>query len=60
MIDPHLGYAASAFLLFPFKQAAILIVDDNGGYAGNGVETISYGISCRRDIEFFKQVTAIQ
>lgn len=60
IIGHHLGHAASAFLLSPFEKAAILVVDNNGGYADGGVETISYGIGSGSDIDIFKQVVATE
>src|SRR6059036_520319 len=47
----HLSHAASAFLVSPFKEAAILTVDGVGEWA-----TASYGVGRDREIELFKEI----
>jgi carbamoyltransferase len=47
----HLSHAASAFLVSPFREAAILTVDGVGEWA-----TASYGVGRDRQIELFKEI----
>ncbi|MFH1061581.1 MAG: carbamoyltransferase [Candidatus Omnitrophota bacterium] len=49
--DHHLAHAASAFLLSPFKQAAILTIDGVGEWA-----TGTLGIGNENNITLFKQI----
>jgi carbamoyltransferase len=49
--EHHLSHAASAFLVSPFKEAAILTVDGVGEWA-----TASYGVGRDRDIDLFKEI----
>ncbi len=49
--EHHLSHAASAFLVSPFKESAILTVDGVGEWA-----TASYGIGRDREIELFKEI----
>lgn len=49
--EHHLSHAASAFLVSPFREAAILTVDGVGEWA-----TASYGIGRDRQIELFKEI----
>lgn len=51
-IPHHLAHAASAFLVSPFKEAAILTVDGVGEWT-----TTSYGIGKDNDIRLFKQIS---
>ena len=47
----HLSHAASAFLVSPFREAAILTVDGVGEWA-----TASYGVGRDRQIDLFKEI----
>src|SRR5882672_4714192 len=49
--EHHLSHAASAFLVSPFRQAAILTVDGVGEWA-----TASYGVGRDREIDLFKEI----
>src|SRR2546428_2487930 len=49
--EHHLSHAASAFLVSPFRDAAILTVDGVGEWA-----TASYGVGRDREIELFKEI----
>jgi carbamoyltransferase len=49
--EHHLSHAASAFLVSPFKDAAILTVDGVGEWA-----TASYGVGRDREIDLFKEI----
>src|SRR3989454_35089 len=49
--EHHQSHAASAFLVSPFKEAAILTVDGVGEWA-----TASYGVGRDRDIDLFKEI----
>src|SRR5436309_11446307 len=49
--EHHLSHAASAFLVSPFRDAAILTVDGVGEWA-----TASYGVGRDREIEHFKEI----
>jgi len=49
--EHHLSHAASAFLVSPFKEAAILTVDGVGEWA-----TASYGVGRDREIDLFKEI----
>ncbi len=49
--EHHMSHAASAFLVSPFKEAAILTVDGVGEWA-----TASYGVGRDRKIELFKEI----
>src|SRR2546428_68372 len=49
--EHHLSHAASAFLVSPFREAAILTVDGVGEWA-----TASYGVGRDRDIDLFKEI----
>jgi carbamoyltransferase len=49
--EHHLSHAASAFLVSPFKEAAILTVDGVGEWA-----TASYGVGRDRSIDLFKEI----
>ena len=49
--EHHLSHAASAFLVSPFKDAAILTVDGVGEWA-----TASYGVGKDREIDLFKEI----
>ncbi len=51
MIEHHLSHAASAFLVSPFKEAAILTIDGVGEWA-----TATYGVGRDNQIEFFKEL----
>jgi len=49
--EHHMSHAASAFLVSPFKEAAILTVDGVGEWA-----TASYGVGRDREIDLFKEI----
>ncbi len=49
--EHHQSHAASAFLVSPFKEAAILTIDGVGEWA-----TATYGIGKGKDIEIFKEI----
>ena len=49
--EHHMSHAASAFLVSPFKEAAILTVDGVGEWA-----TASYGVGKDRQIDLFKEI----
>ncbi len=49
--EHHLSHAASAFLVSPFREAAILTVDGVGEWA-----TASYGVGRDREIDLFKEI----
>ncbi|PYQ09946.1 MAG: hypothetical protein DMH00_12155, partial [Acidobacteria bacterium] len=49
--EHHMSHAASAFLVSPFKEAAILTVDGVGEWA-----TASYGVGRDRQIDLFKEI----
>src|SRR6266705_2336663 len=49
--EHHLSHAASAFLVSPFKEAAILTVDGVGEWA-----TASYGVGRGEEIDLFKEI----
>lgn len=49
--EHHQSHAASAFLVSPFKEAAILTIDGVGEWA-----TATYGIGKDKDIEIFKEI----
>jgi carbamoyltransferase len=49
--EHHLSHAASAFLVSPFKEAAILTVDGVGEWA-----TASYGVGRDLEIDLFKEI----
>ena len=49
--EHHLSHAASAFLVSPFKESAILTVDGVGEWA-----TASYGVGRDREIDLFKEI----
>jgi len=49
--EHHLSHAASAFLVSPFKEAAILTVDGVGEWA-----TASYGVGRDETIDLFKEI----
>jgi carbamoyltransferase len=49
--EHHLSHAASAFLVSPFREAAILTVDGVGEWA-----TASYGVGRDRSIELFREI----
>ncbi len=49
--EHHMSHAASAFLVSPYKEAAILTVDGVGEWA-----TASYGIGKDRQIDLFKEI----
>ncbi len=49
--EHHISHAASAFLLCPFKQAAILTIDGVGEWA-----TVTLGQGNENDIKLFKQI----
>src|SRR5215467_10849537 len=49
--EHHMSHAASAFLVSPFKEAAILTVDGVGEWA-----TASYGVGKDRKIDLFKEI----
>lgn len=65
IIGHHLAHAYSAFMPSPFEEAAILIADNAGSRygtdeAGNPiVETISYGVGHKNEINIFKRVEGI-
>jgi len=50
-IEHHLAHAASAFLVSPFKEAAILTVDGVGEWT-----TTTYGFGKENDIELMKEI----
>jgi len=50
-IEHHLAHAASAFLVSPFKESAILTVDGVGEWT-----TTTYGIGKEKDIELLKEI----
>ena len=50
-IEHHLSHAASAFLLSPFEEAAILTLDGVGEWA-----TATYGIGRDKSIELLKEI----
>lgn len=50
-IEHHLAHAASAFLVSPFKKAAILTVDGVGEWS-----TTAYGVGEGEDIRLIKQI----
>jgi carbamoyltransferase len=50
-IEHHLSHAASAFLVSPFKEAAILTLDGVGEWA-----TAAYGIGRENSIELLKEI----
>jgi carbamoyltransferase len=50
-VEHHLAHAASAFLVSPFKQAAILTIDGVGEWA-----TGTLGIGQENNISLFKQI----
>ena len=49
--EHHMSHAASAFLVSPYKEAAILTVDGVGEWA-----TASYGLGKDRQIDLFKEI----
>jgi len=49
--EHHMSHAASAFLVSPFKEAAILTVDGVGEWA-----TASYGVGKDRQIDLFREI----
>jgi carbamoyltransferase len=49
--EHHMSHAASAFLVSPFKEAAILTVDGVGEWA-----TASYGVGKDKQIDLFKEI----
>ncbi len=49
--EHHMSHAASAFLVSPFEEAAILTVDGVGEWA-----TSSFGVGRGTDIEMFKEI----
>ncbi len=49
--EHHMSHAASAFLVSPFEEAAILTVDGVGEWA-----TSSFGVGRGSDIEMFKEI----
>jgi carbamoyltransferase len=49
--EHHLSHAASAFLVSPFRDAAILTVDGVGEWA-----TASYGVGRDRHIDLFREI----
>jgi carbamoyltransferase len=49
--EHHMSHAASAFLVSPFQEAAILTVDGVGEWA-----TSSFGVGRGSDIELFKEI----
>ena len=49
--EHHMSHAASAFLVSPFEEAAILTVDGVGEWA-----TSSFGVGRGNDIEMFKEI----
>ena len=49
--EHHLSHAASAFLVSPFREAAILTVDGVGEWA-----TASYGVGRDREIDLFREI----
>jgi len=49
--EHHRSHAASAFLVSPFREAAILTVDGVGEWA-----TASYGVGHDRQIDLFKEI----
>jgi carbamoyltransferase len=49
--EHHMSHAASAFLVSPFEESAILTVDGVGEWA-----TASYGIGRGREITLFKEI----
>jgi carbamoyltransferase len=51
-VDHHLSHAASAFLVSPFDEAAILTMDGVGEW-----ETATYGVGRGADIELFKHIS---
>ncbi|HEY2389508.1 MAG TPA: carbamoyltransferase [Candidatus Binatia bacterium] len=51
MIEHHMSHAASAFLVSPFSEAALLTVDGVGEWA-----TATYGRGSGSSIEFFKEI----
>ena len=51
MIEHHLSHAASAYLVSPFEEAAILTVDGVGEWS-----TATYGRGVGNDITLFKEV----
>ncbi len=51
MIEHHMSHAASAFLVSPFSQAALLTVDGVGEWS-----TATYGRGSGSSIEFFKEI----
>jgi carbamoyltransferase len=51
MIEHHLSHAASAFLVSPFEQAALLTVDGVGEWS-----TATYGRGHAADIDLFKEI----
>ena len=51
MIEHHLSHAASAFLVSPFREAALLTVDGVGEWA-----TATYGRGNDGNIELFKEI----
>jgi carbamoyltransferase len=51
MIEHHLSHAASAFLVSPFREAAVLTVDGVGEWS-----TATYGRGADAKIELFKEI----
>lgn len=51
-IDHHLAHAASAFLVSPFKEAAIVTADGVGEWT-----TTAYGFGKNNKIELYKEIT---
>src|SRR5258708_35016987 len=49
--EHHMSHAASAFLVSPFEESAILTVDGVGEWA-----TSSFGVGRGTDIELFKEI----
>jgi carbamoyltransferase len=49
--EHHMSHAASAFLVSPFREAAILTVDGVGEWA-----TASFGVGRDRQIELFREI----
>lgn len=49
--EHHLSHAASAFLVSPFKEAAILTIDGVGEWA-----TATYGVGKGNEISLFKEI----
>jgi carbamoyltransferase len=49
--EHHMSHAASAFLVSPFEEAAILTVDGVGEWA-----TSSFGVGRGNDVELFKEI----